>query len=275
MAKKRSNSSTPRRSFKRSYREDFYRDMKLPGVAEHFYRTFQILTSNYKLFLPLLGISVVFSIATVGLGEVVNQSSLAVFMIIIFLIIWLVTIFALRHIMARHKISFRDALYNSMAPLISVFLVLVVIALESLPIVLLVLAYSAAVETNFLTMPFYALVFLCFAIAMVLMSGYMLSSSIMALVAATAPGLYPLMALKNAADLMIGQRMKLVLRLIALMMVSLLVWAVVILPLRALSAAPIVISAVQTVLFCAFLMFAATYLYMYYRWMLADENMLK
>ena len=65
---------------------------------------------------------------------------------------------------------------------------------------------------------------------MLLLSGYLLSSSIMALVAVTSPGIYPLTALFAASDLMSGRRLKFTLRMIYLILVLVLVFILVMLP---------------------------------------------
>lgn len=275
MAKRRSKTEALHRSFKRSYRKDYLREVPVPGIAEHITKTFGILVKNHRLFLPFLAIVVIIGIATVGLSGVVDQVSDGIFATLLFLIIWLVTIFILRHTMAKNKITLRDALYNAMTPLLSVFVVLAVIALQCLPIILLIVAYSSAAETDFLKMPFYALLFFVFAVLMILLSGYMLSSSSIALVAVSAPGLYPIVALKNASDLMIGQRIKFVIRLIALAILVILVWAVIILPLKVIGVPGIVLSIVQAIVFCVCMIYISAYLYLYYRWILDAENMLK
>ena len=149
--------------------------------------------------------------------------------VLIFLVVWLTTIYLLRHKMAGHKVCLRDGLYNAMAPLISTFVVLAVAIVECVPIFLLVVAYAAAVQTDFLAMPFYALLFMGFAALMVTISGYLLSSTLVALVAVTAPGLYPLKALKAATDVMLGRRMSFVARLLALGVTLAIVWVVVML----------------------------------------------
>lgn len=275
MVKKRSKKDRPGRSFKRSYREDYYRDISVPGISEHIAKSFKIIIKNYRVFLPLLITVVILSAATVGLDGVIDQVSTGVFTVLIAMIIWLSTIFSLRHIMLKHKFTFRDALYNSMTPLLSSLVVLAIIAVQCLPVVVLIVAYSAAIETNFLTMPFYALLFFVFAMLMILLSGYMLSSSIIALVAVSAPGLYPLKALKNASDLMIGQRIKFISRLIALGLVVALAWAIFILPLKIINVPILALAIVQTIVFCACFIYTTAYLYLYYRWILDAENMLK
>lgn len=222
-------------------------------------------------------------ISTVTTGGLSGESSEAavVFGVLVFLIIWLVTIFLLRHLMAGHKVKLRDGLYNAMTPLISTFVVFVVALIQCIPIFLLIIAYSAAVQTDFLATPFYALVFFIFAVVMIIISGYLLSSSLIALVAVSAPGLYPMKALRTASDLMMGRRIRFILRLIALIIVLALMWVIVMLPLILFdlwmktfawtSGIPFIPICLATMT-CFTAIYITTYLYLYYRWMLGYEE---
>ncbi len=218
-------------------------------------------------------------ISTVTTGGLSGDSSEAAMMfgVMIFLIIWLTTIFLLRHRLAKHKVKLRDGLYNAMTPLISTFLVFVVAVIQCVPIFILIIVYSAAVQTEFLATPFYALVFFIFAALMILLSGYLLSSSIMAFVAVSAPGLYPMKALRTASELMMGRRVKFIIRVLALILALVIVWVVVMLPLimfdlwmktfewtTGIPFIPICL----TIMTCFTFIYIATYLYLYYRWML-------
>ena len=310
----------PHKSFRRSYREDYERELEVPGIMYHVMASFREIFRNWKLFLPLLIIAVVLNaifvgimdeasytqfqdimdvtseevtggeiggvakaglllISTVTTGGLSGESSEAavVFGVLIFLILWLVTIFLLRHRLADHEIKLRDGLYNAMAPLISTFLVFVVAVIQCVPIFFLIIAYSAAVQTDFLATPFYALVFFVFAALMILLSGYLLSGTLMALVAVSAPGLYPMKALGTASELMMGQRVKFLLRLVALILVVVLMWVVVMLPLILFdlfmkqfewTAGIPFVPVCLTVMTCFTCIYVATYLYLYYRWML-------
>ena len=225
------------------------------------------------------GLTLISTITTGGLsGE--SSEAAVVFVVLIFLLIWLVTIFLLRHIMAGHKVKLRDGLYNAMAPLVSTLMIFVLAVLQCIPIFLLIIAYSAAMQTEFLATPFYALVFFIFAVLMIALSGYLLSSSLMAFVAVSVPGMYPLRALATASDLMMGRRVKFVLRLIALVLVLVIVWVVVMLPLilfdmwmkqfewtQSIPFVPICL----TTMTCFTCIYLTTYIYKYYRYML-DYN---
>lgn len=318
--KKRVN---PHKTFKRSYREDYQRELEMPGIMYHIMASFRMIFKNWKLFLPLLIIAVLLNVVFVGImsesnyaqfqeildetsaemsegdvssvakagllllstittGGLSGESSEAavVFGVLIFLIIWLTTIYLLRHVLAEHKIKFRDGLYNAMAPLVSSFLVFVVALIQCLPIFFLVIAFSAAVQTEFLATPFYALVFFIFAVLMVLLSGYLLSSSLIAFIAVSVPGMYPLRALQTASDLMMGRRIKFILRLVALFLALLLVWVVVMLPLIMFdmwmkqfewTAGIPFVPVCLTIMTCFSAIYITTYLYLYYRWMLKSK----
>ena len=66
---------------------------------------------------------------------------------------------------------------------------------------------------------------------MIILSAYLLSSSLIALVAVTAPGMYPMRALHAASDLMMGRRVRFILRLIALVLALAIIWVIVMIPL--------------------------------------------
>ncbi|MBQ2695265.1 hypothetical protein IJG04_01350 [Candidatus Saccharibacteria bacterium] len=322
MARKVSEASqpgSPHKSFRRSYREDYVRELNVPGIMQHIFTTFKMIFENWRLFLPLLGLAVVLAIVLVGLmsqatyeqfgimlDQIANESgeelggfaksgllllstittgglameageSVAVFGVLIFLMLWLTTIFILRHKMAKHELKLRDALYNAMTPLLSTLAVFVVAVIQCIPIFILIIAYSAAVQTDFLATPFYALMFLVFAGLMILLSSYLLSSSIIALVAVSAPGLYPMVALRTASELMVGRRIRFVIRLIALIVVLIIMWVVVMIPLIWFDLGMKNFDWAVNIPFIPFCLVAMTcftgiystvYLYIYYRWLL-------
>ena len=308
------------KSFRRSYREDYVRDLEVPGIMYHIFATFKIIFKNWKLFLPLLILVVLLSVLFVGLmsedtyrqfqdvldettkqmnlGDIGNfaksglllistvttgglsgqsSESATVFAVIIFLIIWLTTVFILRHRLAEHKLKLRDALYNAMTPLLSTFVVFIIAVIQCVPLFILIIVLSAALQTGFLDTPFYALVFFIFAALMIILSTYLLSSSLMALVAVTAPGMYPMRALHASSDLMAGRRIRFILRLVALILALAVIWVIVLLPLiffdllmrqfEWTANVPFVPVCLLTMT-CFTGIYISTYLYLYYRWML-------
>ncbi len=223
------------------------------------------------------GLLLLSTVTTGGLDSGMGEAQM-IFMLFLFLTMWLVTIYLLRHFMAGGKPKLRDGLYNALAPLVSTLIVFVVIFIQAIPLMLVVITYSAAVATGFLSTPFYALVYFIFAALMILITVYLLSSSLMALVAVTAPGLYPMKAMFSAADLMNGRRMKLIVRVIFLIVVVALIYIIVMTPVILLDlwlksmwewifGVPIVPFFLLLVT-CFVFIYATAYLYRYYRWLL-------
>lgn len=317
----RSQRVRPHRSFKRSYREDYVRETKAPGLLSHAVTTFQFIFKHWKTFVPFILVMTVMYILLVGLlsedlytqfqdsidsvdaelagGEIGKFAKAGllllstittggldsgmgevqmVFMLLLFLIIWLVTIYLTRHFLAGGKPKLRDGLYNALSPLISTLLVFVVIFIQAIPVMLVIITYSAAIATNFLATPFYALVYFIFAALMILLSTYLLSSSLIALVAVTAPGVYPLQALTSASDLMMGRRTKFIIRIIYLFIVVALIYAVIMTPIIIIDLVikeawewiygiPIV-PFFLLIMTCFVFIYATIYIYRYYRWLL-------
>ena len=170
-------------------------------------------------------------IGTVTTGGLTNMNDAQkIFAILLFLITWLVSIYLTRHLLAGHKPKMRDGLYNAMSPLVSTFFVALIIFVELIPIMLVIITYQAAVSTEFLKTPFYALVYFIFASLMSLLSIYLTSSSIMGLIAVSAPGLYPLTAIETARNLIAGRRIRFLIRIIYLIFCIALNYIVVVLP---------------------------------------------
>ena len=94
----------------------------------------------------------------------------------------------------------------------------------------------------------------------------------MALVAVSAPGLYPYEAIKTANELMMGRRIRFILRIIALFIVLFVVWAITIWPVASWLGQSPVTSVVLIIVGCFSVIYIATYLYLYYRWMLKFDN---
>jgi hypothetical protein len=74
------------------------------------------------------GLLLISTITTGGLNQ--GQSEVQqVFAILLFIVVWLVTIYLIRHIIAGNKPRFRDGLYNALSPFISSLLVFLVVFL--------------------------------------------------------------------------------------------------------------------------------------------------
>ena len=199
-------------------------------------------------------------------------------MVFFFAITWLITIYFLRHLMAGNKPKFRDGLFNALTPLISSLCIIVLVFIHLIPIIICTIVYSSAVQTGFLDTPLYAFLFWLFCGLLGLLSFYLLPVSITALIATSAPGMYPINAIHAATDLLQGRRTKMVIRVVFMAIYLAVIWIIIALPLFYLDLAlkenfdifdgfpfaPLVLQVMTT--FTA--IYITTYFYLYYRRML-------
>ena len=287
-------------SFRRSYREDYIRPLDVPGMVSHAMSTLKIIFRNWKLFFGLLVIIVVSNIIFVGLmnqatyesaqeslevsnealghGELGRMAEAAMmvvttvttgglsnnmtevqqaFAIFLFAITWLVTIYFLRQLMAGNRPKLRDGLFNALTPLISSLCTILLVIIHALPAMLFVVLYSSAESTGFLP------------------------GSILALVAVSVPGIYPMTAINATTDLIQGRRMAFILRLIFAVIFIAVIWVVIMFPLTwldmflrdkvGLPDIPIMPFMIQ-VMTTFSVIYLTSYIYLFYRRMLDDEH---
>lgn len=146
------------------------------------------------------------------------------------LMVWLTAVWLLRSTLAGKRPRLRDGLYNAGAPLLSTFLVALALLVQLLPIILVVIAYGAASSTGLLNGGVEAMIFWTAAGGLGLLSLYWISSSLFALVVVTLPGMYPWQAMRTAGDLVVGRRIRLLLRILWLLLSVAVAWVIVMVP---------------------------------------------
>jgi hypothetical protein len=193
---------------------------------------------------------------------------------------WLATVWTLRNIMAGRKVKVRDAIYSSGTPVISTILTSLVLLLQLLPISLAILIYNAAIGSELIVGVESMMALVAVGLLGVL-SLYWITSTIIALVVVTLPGMYPIRAIQTAGDLVVGRRLRIVLRLVWLAIVVIVTWAIIVIPIillddwakkvwPAIGGVPIVpcgILAMSSIT----IIFVATYIYMLYRKVVNDD----
>ncbi|MDR1300530.1 MAG: hypothetical protein LBK50_02370 [Candidatus Nomurabacteria bacterium] len=198
--------------------------------------------------------------------------------IIMFLLGWLMLVWALRQILAGHKPKLRDSLYSAGSPMISTLFVIVIGALQLLPLALSLLAYQALTGVGIINSGI-AIENMAFWLAeafIVALTLYWMVPTFFALVIVTLPGMYPFAALKNAGDRMVGRRLRFLYRIIYMALPILLLWLLVLVPIIILDNAiqvawlPLVplfvlLLTTLTIIWCA------TYIYLLYRKVLEDD----
>ncbi len=150
---------------------------------------------------------------------------------ILALMVWLTTVWLLRAMVAGRKPKLRDGLYNAGAPIVSSFLVSLVLILQLLPLAIVAIGYGAAVASGLLNGGVEAMVFWIVALLLAALSLYWFTSTFIALVVITLPGMYPMQALRTAGDLVVGRRVRILLRQLWLVATMLVVWVVAMIPL--------------------------------------------
>jgi Na+-transporting NADH:ubiquinone oxidoreductase subunit NqrE len=113
------------------------------------------------------------------------------------------------------------------------------------------------------------------------LSMYWITSTLFALVIVTLPGMYPFKALKTAGDLVVGRRFRILLRFVWMMFITVLIWAITMIPLilldkwikglwSAISWLP-TIPVVLLVLGAITIVWISSYVYLLYRKVIADD----
>lgn len=224
----------------------------------------QVFTGNFSQFTSSIGVFVVL-IGSAGNG---SSQTAGAYQIFLGLVASLAIIWALRQLFADNAIRVRDAYYRGMAPLIPFVLILLVIAIQLLPMLIGSTIYSVVVANGIAVHAWEQLLWLLVFLALALVSLYMLCSSLMALYIVTLPDMTPLKALRSARDLVKGRRWEVMRKLLFLPLALLFISALVMLPVI------MVLAPAAQWIFFALTMFwllaIHTYLYSLYRGLLNE-----
>ena len=204
-----------------------------------------------------------------------------VMLALLVLMTWLTAVWLLREILLGLKPKLRDGLYNATAPLISTSVVLLILLIQLSPVGIMALAYSALVSVHILTEGFGMMLFGLLAASVLTLVLYWVTSTIIALVVVALPGMYPLRAIQAASDLVVGRRLRIMLRIVWAFVYSSVIWCVVMVSLvlleRGLSSKLKWLESVPIVPFAGAFMMAllfvwlAAYIYLLYRKVVADD----
>lgn len=212
-------------------------------------------------------------------GEVTEAQQ--IYTMLIFLMLWLTTVWLLRAQLADKKPRLRDALYNAGSPIISTFVVAAIFIAQLIPAALAVIIYSAALSTDLLANGVIAMVFFFVTFLLCLLTLYWITSTFIAFVVVALPGMYPWQAVRTAGDLVVGRRLRILLRLVWLACIVALVWVIIMLPVILLTtwlqtsiawtASIPVVPVVLLLLGTLSTVFAASYVYLLYRKVVDDD----
>jgi hypothetical protein len=301
----------PHRSFYLTRRRDSGRSLKMPGYIAFSGQVWQMLFTHKGLFFRYFLLYAIFSAVIVGMlsqenyaalrdainsagtdlgaskwlglfsgavtGSGSTDTSQQVLVAILFLFGWLVMVWLLRQIMAGHKVKLRDGLYSAGSPVMATLAILLIILVQLLPLGLVVLAYVSLTGVGIINsgIAIENMAAWCALAVAAALTLYWLTSSFLALVIVTLPGMYPFRALRAAGDMVVGRRLRVMYRLLFMIVPILLLWALVLTPaimlddLWQLSWQPLV-PLVRLLLTTLTLMWVVTYIYMLYRKIVDD-----
>lgn len=221
------------------------------------------------------------SLATSGLtGTMTGEQQ--IYSILFSLLVWLTVIWLLRQFMAGNAVKLRDGLYSAGAPLIPIVLMSLVLAVQLIPIAIAAIGYSSAQASGLLDGGVEAMLFWIAALLATVLSLYWTTATFFAMVMVTLPGTYPLAALRAAGDMVVGRRMRLLLRLLWMIALIAVVWAVVLIPVILIDGAikrwiPVVewlpvVPVVLLSLGVASMIWSSAYVYVLYRKVIEDDS---
>lgn len=209
------------------------------------------LTTGWVLFGSLVG-------SSGSSGDVAG-----VYQTLIVLIATLASIWALRQILAGERITTKDSFYKGMYPVIPFVLVLFIISLQLIPAAIGSFIYSAIFDNGLAVTALEKVLWFAVFILLILLSLYMVLSSLFALFIVTLPEMTPFKALRSARNLVLHRRFSVVLRLAVLLIVVGVLAVVILLPL--IIFIPVLAEPTFYVFSAASIVLINTFLYLLYR----------
>lgn len=311
----------PHRSFRLTRRRDYTRSLKLPGYWSLTKQVFSLLLSNKRIFFGLALIyaslailmsslmsqetylqlrdlvdtanengelegflptlAIFWGVLTSQVTNIAPNSPQQIMGILFGLFSWLSAVWLARAIMAGQKPRIRDGLYSSGGPVVALLVLVLVVLVQIAPAAAALIAYNAANATGLLDQTAILMLFGGGAILLVTLSLYWLVSTVFAMVIVMLPDMYPGKAIKLAGDIVVGRRIRILLRMLWLVVLILILWAAVIIPailidgglksaIPALEWLPFV-PAISLLVASFSIVFAAVYTYVFYRKVIEDD----
>lgn len=260
----------PHRSFRRTRRRDYVRSLKLPGywrftgqVWLYLWRKkriFGLLLLLYAITTLLLGgitnqetYQQISDLVNKSVGEITQgawgsvgqagillasafltpgsvQADQQVYLVLCGVMLWLTTVWLLRDMMAGRNPRLRDGLYSAGSPVVASIIVLLIGVLQLIPLGIVALVYTGLSSVGLLAEGFGMMIFGALAFTVATLSLYWMTPTFMALVIVTLPGMYPLRAMKAAGDIVVGRRLRILYRVLWMMLITIVVWAAVMIP---------------------------------------------
>lgn len=197
------------------------------------------------------------------------------------LMLWLSIVWLLREQLRGAHVKMTDGLYNSGAPIIPTALVFIILTIQLVPLALAIIGISAGTQSGLIEIGVLSMLLWLTAILLGVLSAYWITSTIIALIVITLPGMKPFQAIRTAGDLVIGRRMRILLRLIWLIALVVIVAVAILIPVIVLdrwitSTIPAlvwlpIVPVTVTLFSSTALLYSAAYVYLLYRKVVDDD----
>lgn len=140
------------------------------------------------------------------------------------------TVWLLRQQLAGRRVNMRDGLYGSAGPIAAEFVLVFIGMLQMLPFALLLLAYYTVTASEILTGGIETAMFTLALVLVAVLTLYFMTTTLFALFIATIPGTYPLKAYRAARQIVAGQRLRLLIRLLWMAITIVVAWFIIMVP---------------------------------------------
>lgn len=192
----------------------------------------------------------------------------SVYQSVLLLVICLATIWMLRKILINEKVRVKDAFYKGMGPLVPFLLVLMAIGFQLIPLAVGSWIYNIVSANGIAITVIEKVIWFIIFMLLVVLSLYMISSSIFALFIVTLPNMTPMKALRSARQLVLHRRWQVIRKLIFLPFGLVVTAAIIMLPIL------LFLTDIADMFFFVLTMlgtiFTLTYVYLLYRELLNE-----
>jgi len=151
-----------------------------------------------------------------------TSSSNSIYQSILFVVFSLVFIWMIRETVKNNRVTTKNSLYKSQSSLIPFLIVLFYLILESIPLIIGIFLYGTVFGSGIAVHAGEKVVWFIVCVAFILLSLYLLSSSLFAIFIVTLPETRPIQALRSAWRLVKGRRI-LILRKILFLPIALII----------------------------------------------------
>ena len=158
------------------------------------------------------------------------DANASVYQTIITLMTGRAAIWVVRHHAVKYRLRVRDGFYRGMYPLVPLIGVLMVISLQLIPLAVAGWLYSTVIVGGIAVAAVEVTAWLLFIILLAVLSLYMTTSSIFALVIVTLPDMTPLRALRSARQLVLHRRWQVIRHIAVFVFCAIIILGLVMLP---------------------------------------------